>query len=233
MEFHGIAWLRSCISKRSVKAIGIVTGVLMLLGVLLVWTIGWETFEAIQQNLTYQVELAKGVNTLGDDEHKYFSGLISDIAAFPINMMSEFPPGFLIGDGFSTEFQIYRKGGDYGIVDTLYRFGLPFFLAIIFGLISLIRRSVRQMSLAGTDQETSARYLWFAVCITVYLLFSELHYTIWNAKSILPIFFFTLALYARCLTPYPRKGDAPVNTSSSTTGDLSSIPVSFQERGAA
>lgn len=209
MEFRGIAWLRGRISRRSVKAIGIVTGVLMFIGVLLVWTIGWEMFEAVQNSLTGQVELATGIRTIGDDEHKYLSGLISDLAAFPIKM-SKFPPGFLIGDGFSLEFQVYQKGGDYGIVDTLYRFGLPFFLAIIFGLISLIRRSVRQMNLAGADQETSSRYLWFAVCTTAYLLFSEIHYTIWNTKSILPIFFFALALYARSLTPNRRKGHASV-----------------------
>lgn len=204
MEFRGIAWLRGGISKRSVTAIGIVIGVLMLLGVLLVWAIGWDMFEAIQQSLTGQVELAKGVTTLGEDEHKYLGGLIDDLADYT-SKMSEFPAGFVIGDGFSTEFVVYEKGGDYGIVDTIYRFGLPFFLAIIFGLISLIRRSVRQMSLAGADQDTSSRYLWFAVCTTTYLLFSEIHYSIWNAKSILPVFFFTLALYARLLRPHQRK----------------------------
>lgn len=214
MEFQGIALLRGVITIRAVKLMAIVVSGFILLGVMLFWLIGGEMLEAIQMNLTSQVDLATGAIGLGEDEHTYLGALVTALVNFPANML-QFPPGFLIGDGFS-EFGVIPKGGDYGIADTLHRFGLPFFLAIIIGLISLVRRALKQITLMALDQFTGARYLWFSVCVTIYLLFTEIHYSVWASKSILPIFFLALALYQRCLLPGCGKVPTSVTPSAST-----------------
>ena len=70
------------------------------------------------------------------------------------------------------------KGGDYGIDETLHRFGLPFFIEIIVGLIILIRSALKWMIISGASRSLQSRYLWFAIYVTIYLLFTEIHYTV-------------------------------------------------------
>ena len=43
------------------------------------------------------------------------------------------------------------------------------------------------------------RMLRFALCVTLLILVTEVHYTVWTSKSVLPIVFFALALYDRYL----------------------------------
>ena len=167
--------------------------------------------EPMKKGMMYQIDMGMGRSTIiikGKGNRTFFGAFVEDLASFPTNML-RFPPGFLIGDGFSV-FGVKAKGGDFGLSETLHRFGLPFFLAIIIGLIRLIRRAERQINFAGTDQTTAPRYLLFAVCVTIYLLFTEIHYTVWNSKSILPIFFLALAFYQRCLLPSRSKNPASI-----------------------
>lgn len=202
MEFGGIICLRGRASKSGFKVIAVMI-CSILLGVLLFGTIGGKIVKPMQKLLNYQIDLGMGTELMVNSDRTYLGGFVEDLASFPIKML-RFLPGFFIGDGFSV-FGVKGKGGDYGLAETLQRFGIPFFLAIIIGLIRLIRRAERQINLAGTDQTTASRYLFFAVCITIYLLFSEIHYTVWNAKSILPIFFLALAFYQRFLLPSHRR----------------------------
>ena len=58
--------------------------------------------------------------------------------------MLSFPPGVLIGDGFSS-WGVIKKGGDYGHAETLHQLGLPFYIASIIGLIRLIRLSLLKL----------------------------------------------------------------------------------------
>lgn len=208
LAFRDISLLRGVNPMRGAKSMAIVVSGFILLGAMLFVLIGDEMVEAIQKSLMGQVDFAMGTITVGEDEQTYLGKLVSGLVSFPVNML-QFPPGFLIGDGFS-EFGVRSKGGDIGIADTLHRFGLPFFLAIIIGLISLVRRALKQIPLIVPDQFAGARYLWFAVCVTPYLLFTEIHYSVWAAKSILPIFFLALALYKRCLLPRRSKVPASV-----------------------
>ena len=203
MEFGDIAQLRRRMSKQSLNTKVIGSGLLILIGISFVWSIGDRVFELIQKNLAYQIDLAIGTEKLGeaDGQYTYFDGLMSSLLSFPHNMLNNFPFGLLVGDGFSNGFGVIAKGGDYGIAETLHRFGLPFFIVIVASLIKLILRALKQMRASGTSRIPQSSYLWFAVCVIIYLSFTEIHYTVWNAKSILPIFFFVLALYARCLMP--------------------------------
>ena len=202
-----IALFRGVISMRGAKSMAITVSAFVLIGVIVSMLLGGEMVEAIQNLLTTQMDIATGKTTFGEEERTYLGKLVSQLVPFPVNMR-EFPPGVLIGEGFSVFGT--AKGGDIGIAETLHRFGLPFFLAVFIGLISLIRRALKQIRFIAPNNAAHTRYLWFAVCVTIYLLFTEIHYTVWSAKSILPIFFLALALYQRCLLPkhskVPTKG---------------------------
>ena len=49
-----------------------------------------------------------------------------------------------------------------------------------------------------------SNYLRFAMCSTIFILFHELHMSIWNTKSILPILFLNIAIFKRYLFVNPR-----------------------------
>ena len=108
-----------------------------------------------------------------------------------------FPPGILIGDGFSTWGN--TRGGDFGHAETLYRLGLPFYIAVIIGLFRLIKLSLKKIQILNWKRHEDGGDLYFAVCVLLYILIATLHYSIWSSKSILPIFFISIAFISRFL----------------------------------
>lgn len=164
-----------------------------------------EMIAAIRLILTGQADIAVGTTKL--ENTTYFGGFISDLLNFPYNML-KFPLGVLIGDGFSNFG--YPKGGDYGFVELLHTFGLPFFIVIFVGLFKLLRRAyIRTDHFDGGS--LSSKYLWFASGVIIYLIFAEIHYAIWNSKSILPIFFICLAIFDRYLySPSRQRHGKPI-----------------------
>lgn len=117
--------------------------------------------------------------------------------------IGEFPFTLLFGDGFSS-FGL-MKAGDVGFVDTLAKFGLPFYLAVILGLGRLVAKGLRDLARDlgrdGLDRANNEPIsaIQFAICVTLLVFISDFHYSVWSAKSILPIVFFALALYDRYL----------------------------------
>jgi hypothetical protein len=148
--------------------------------------------EVISRNLTFQVDLVKGVNEFG--RGSYIETLFHDFFLYPFLIIDDYPLGLLIGDGFSTFGT--PKGGDLGIVETLHRFGLPFFWIVFIGLIRLIFRSIKKIN-RNEIGLAEKQYLWFAASIVSYIIFTEVHYSIWNSKSVLPILFIALAIFDR------------------------------------
>lgn len=127
----------------------------------------------------------------------YVGGFISD----GVNLLHpglDFNVGFLLGDGFSSFGA--KKGGDYGIIENIHRFGLLLYLCIIVGLSLLITRALKKVGLNDLNiLSASERYLWFAVTVIIYILFADLHYSIWPTKSFLPLLFISLAIFDRYL----------------------------------
>jgi hypothetical protein len=197
MEYGGHSILHGALSKRTVNLIlTIITGLVLVGSLLFILpdSVGVKLLTSIWKIMAFQVDLVSGNMT--HQEVSYFEGLISGFISYPDNI-SKFPLGVLIGDGFSTFG--YAKGGDYGIVESLHRFGVPFFFAILFGLMSLIRCALKQMYYMVPKQLPEGRYLWFAVSATLYIVLADIHYTIWAMKSILPIMFINLAIFDRYL----------------------------------
>jgi hypothetical protein len=148
----------------------------------------------LNASLAGQIDLASGSTQIGNST--YFGRMIPNFYYFPYSTR-DFPLGLLIGEGFSAFGS--QKGGDYGIVETIRRFGLPMFFTIIIGLIMLIRHALKQIEYRLYDSSPEASYLWFATSVIIYISFNEIHYTIWSTKSILPIIFISLAICDRYL----------------------------------
>jgi hypothetical protein len=201
--------LNRYISKRAVRNfMQLIFAVCILLGTIWIFlpsTMFDEMMAAVTLILTGQIDIAVGTRKL--ENSTYFGGLIKELLNFPHNML-KFPPGVLIGDGFSTFG--YQKGGDYGFIELLHIFGLPFFIVILGGLYRLLGRAYILTNYFD-EVSLSSKYLWFASSVIIYIIFAEIHYGIWNSKSILPIFFICLAIFDRY--PYSPRGSVMKNAS--------------------
>ncbi|MCF8186952.1 MAG: hypothetical protein K9J28_09070, partial [Sulfuritalea sp.] len=199
IEFEGFKLFFGIISKRIFHLLALIfaSSILIILTLLILPdSIGIDMFAEISRIFDIQMKIAIGaVNT--SEDYTYIGGLINSFVSLPYSML-DFPLGILIGDGFST-FGV-AKGGDYGVIDSIHRLGFPFYLCAIVGFVSLITRALKKVDLSGLIiQSASESYLCFAITVIIYLLFSDIHYSIWPTKSLLPILFISLAIFDRYL----------------------------------
>ncbi len=202
IEFRGYYLFRAVISRRSISAF--VKYLLIFTSLLLIvsFFFGTELMKIIQKFIGIQYDIAVGTKAVYKHQLGYFGGMLSELISFPANMFRKFPPGILIGDGFSPGWNgTVDKGGDYGFIETLYRLGIPLFLMAFIGLFRLIRQSFKQITYLTITEKGNPNSIRFAASVMIFLLFSEIHYTVWSAKPIFPVFFICLALFSRYL-PY-------------------------------
>jgi len=196
VEFREYVFLtRGAIPKKVISLLQIVVIFFVLLGLIqfLMPNLAVnDMYNTIILSLEGQVNLAIGATLAG--QRTYFDGLVVGFYSYFHNLL-DYPLGLIIGDGFSPFGS--KKGGDYGIIDTLHRFGLLFFITIFVGLLTLIYRALKQIEFSNPDLLEKNTYLFFASSFTMYLLFIEVHYSAWSSKSILPILFICLALFDR------------------------------------
>jgi hypothetical protein len=201
VEFGGMRLLVGKVSSavaRNLAAFGLI-GFLSV--ILALWVVRGPMSEFILINLAGQKDLALGTGDVGLS----MSSLVRSYFDSYVEHVSDYPLTLLLGDGFSDYGM--PKGGDVGFIESVARFGLPFFLAFTYGLFRLARSAIRQIGVERALRP--ARMLRFALCVTLLIVVTEVHYTVWTAKSVLPIVFFALALYDRYLT---HRGLASVNS---------------------
>ena len=146
--------------------------------------------EFITNNLIFQIQLA----TIGvPGGFSIFDQFVENISKYK-NAMINFPPILLIGDGFSQQFGM-NKGGDMGFIESMARLGLPLFITVVFGFSRIFSKTM-QRCLPGRKAKKSFEneVLIFNASILLLLLIMEIHYSAWNAKSVLPILFMALGL---------------------------------------
>ena len=92
------------------------------------------------------------------------------------------------------------KGGDIGVIDTILTFGYFFYLLFLSGLLvfilnslSFLRRGNKLIDVSNNNLE----YVVFSTYVLSLIIIADLHYSIWSAKSILPLIFFCLAINER------------------------------------
>lgn len=197
LEFGGVATARRRGTEILHNAVPLALVVAALFGVAF-WVAGDVMANTIFESFSAQRQFALG----GDAETTgLLRGTLDTINAY-LRHSYEYPLTLVFGDGFST-FGL-PKGGDTGFVESMATFGVLFYVTILFGLLSLIMSAIRQIQQGGRQlpargQADDHTLLKFAVCVTMLVLITDGHYSIWTAKSVLPIVFFALAIFERYL----------------------------------
>ena len=209
-EFGGVELFRGRYSSRTARALAgsIVLLVLLLGGVMKV--VGQRMGQFVFSNLVGQGSFALGI---GETDVSILSITLRNIQGYA-GHLSEYPLSLVWGDGFSA--YGLTKGGDIGWVESLARFGMPFFLMLAVGLTRLIVAGVRGARATSRTEGPCAPRLYrrglieFAVSVILMALIMDVHYSVWSAKAVLPIVFFALAIFHRDLPGARRPRDQKV-----------------------
>ncbi|EMO24325.1 putative membrane protein [Leptospira santarosai str. HAI134] len=147
-----------------------------------------------KKNLTFQVSLAfSGTDVI---KVSYIQSLFTAGFQKILESVWRFPILLLVGEGFSSFGAL--KGGDLGYVDTFLRLGGLFSLILIFLLWKIIWNIYLFEKRQGfKDHFEEFRILKFVSFVLLFLALMEMHYSVWHAKSILPILFVALGSYTR------------------------------------
>jgi hypothetical protein len=193
-EMHLFQLFYGKIYVKSFKNIFMFMIMIFLLFIPLIFLLDSRLTDYLFNLLLSQVYLGSGVTEYGNSV--YLMQIFNGLFLFTFNMIS-YPIAFIIGDGYSDSFSITGKGGDYGIVETLNTLGMPFFLIVMYGLTRLVIKSYNLLNKKVIVNLHHANYLRFAMCTTSFIIFHEIHMSIWNTKSILPLLFLSLAIFNR------------------------------------
>ncbi len=197
-EFGGLVVLSGRVVS-AIRGIAILAVIFSLLIAVSLSIVGEEMASYMLRVTDFQKNLLFG----SEDGGLSMLGLVIENINRYIEHLFEFPVTLIFGDGFSSFGML--KGGDIGLIETLAKFGMPLFSIILFGMSVLVKSGLQQILASHQQPCTNAHgidrnnMLQFAICITLLILITEGHYSIWSAKSILPVFFFSLALYERYL----------------------------------
>lgn len=204
IEYRVGAWLGGRFSSQAIRSLAVQSFVILgLVFVLWLWLGGPDEnplIRAIRSLVVPRIILVLGVGSVSEGQ-TWFNSLLT---ALP-DRIRDYPWGAIVGEGFSVFGS--PKGGDTGFAESIWRFGIPASAVILVGLVASTRRASKMLSQRSTELAYETGYLWFATCLVLYVLIAEVHYSVWNAKSILPLFFMALAIYGRHLVPLNRRVD--------------------------
>jgi len=194
IEYKGYLIFKGRFSKIGLKQLiySIAIFLLFVFITLITWS---QLTEVILTYTRFQLGIATGNIVLTYQESTFVGGFIRDMFLYPKNML-KFPPGILIGDGFS-KWGVHKDGGDFGLIESLHHLGLPFFAAIIIGLFRSIKLALINIYNGLWEDKKWRSYINFTVCFVLYLFITSIHYTTWSAKSIFPIFMISIAIISR------------------------------------
>jgi len=209
-EFDGYSFVRGITDRRTLLKLFYSICAFIAAILIVSFFIDGGLIQAAHKVVKAQFEVISGEHVSRVSGHGYFVDLLSALVSFP-GIISKFPPAIILGDGFTPGFGVLAKGGDYGFLDTICRLGVPLFVAVFAGFIRLIRRSFWQIRLLNSKEDIHANHLRFAASVMAYILFAEIHYSVWSSKSILPIVFLCLAIFSSCLAPSTRRSSSVPN----------------------
>lgn len=106
-----------------------------------------------------------------------------------IHVVSHDPLVFFLGDGFGIYYPYsFPKGSDVGFVESMARLGIPLLLLILMAVVTWAYHVIlNEMALSLSGATRQAEFPIFAIGILVFVITNDVHYSIWPAKSILPI----------------------------------------------
>lgn len=194
-EFGAASLLRARASGRTLTDLFALAAGITIVVMVTFWIAGDTMTELILANLLTQRDLALG----GENVNVTMAGIWAANLSGYTTHVSDMPLSLLLGDGFSSYGG--AKGGDIGLIETLERFGLPLFMAVVVGIAKLVAAGMRYLRQHIIDVEGSLiqrrQLMQFSISMLLLVVIGDGHYTIWSSKSILPIVFFALAVYDR------------------------------------
>lgn len=196
-EYGGISFFSFKVSYKFLNFIFISIAVTFFLSIILRMLLGDLMTDFITNNLIGQKELATGGIS---SQNLSMIGIIFNNLKGYFNYIITAPYVLFIGDGFSS-FGM-KKGGDIGFVETAVKFGLPFFLSVGYGFLTSITLAAKKKKhLLGSSKNCNINFsvLQFALSIILLIFVSEIHYTIWSSKAVIPILFFSISIIDRYL----------------------------------
>ena len=191
IEFNLVSnLLKSKIPKKNLYLILIVIVILILINIILNDN---SLITKISNSIIKHVNLL----TIGDAYGVTYYDIISDNIESFIRAINKFPLIILLGDGFIT--YAFPKGGDIGFLDTISKLGIPTTLIILKVLIEIILKSIKLIHKKEINSKIKnlQNYYKFCAGIPFILLIYEIHYSVWIAKSVLPVFFISIAIFQR------------------------------------
>lgn len=199
LEFSGITFRRHWKRRVVISLVSLVVTVAILSGIAL-WIAGDEMSQFVIHNLSGQLDLMLGLG-LGTGQLTY-GDMVSTYFEMYYKVVAHFPALILVGQGFSS--YGFPHGGDIGFLQSLATFGVPSFLILLLGSCRLIIRGlqrIRALVHSKTTPEPASlvpgNVLQFSVGVMLLVLITDLHYSVWPSKSVLPVVFFAIGLYAR------------------------------------
>lgn len=194
-EFKLSALINARIPRKIIGNVFIITFMIILFFLSVPFLFNSEIANYITRFFTNQVQLATG----GGSDASYIGLVVNTFSGY-VSAISAYPLGILFGDGSAPSFGM-AKGGDVGFLESMARLGIPLFFVIVFGLFSIVGKLFRVISKYSEEYFTGRviPLMLFSGCVILFVLLMELHYSTWNSKAVLPILFFSLAIYSRYL----------------------------------
>lgn len=154
----------------------------------------------IVSKFIYQIGLVTGTSHYKANGATYFEGLFEDMAGF-FDSTRYGPSAYVLGDFITAT---GRYGGDFGMLETAHILGLPLAVFTLLALARLLSFAVRSIRTTWTTPSPAL----FATMLVAYVATVEIHYSVWRAKSVLPMIFVALALLDKWRASSVRAGGA-------------------------
>jgi hypothetical protein len=176
-------------TKRFNETLKICAGLMAIILLLIssLWFFADNLADTILKIGDYQARLLIG----GNDDGVSAVGLLEYNLLLYLDHAANQPFLMITGDGFSSYGM--PKGGDIGMIETISRLGLPFYSLSIALLLTVFIRAFQRIT-ENNDFSLEKRDLIFATSLAVVIFLTEIHYSVWASKSILPLIFFALGV---------------------------------------
>jgi hypothetical protein len=193
-EFKLISLIRGRIPRNILANLFAIILSMVIVLIAAIFLAGEEMTKSIYELFAYQRNFLFGLSGPEQSQSTILSNklyLISD------NFYAD-PMQFLIGNLSGN-----GRGGDVGFFETMFTFGIPYYLIIMYGIFSIINKSLKRVR---RNENKIVKEKWevfgtglirFSTYIFVLVLIMDFHYSVWQSKSILPIIFFCIAVYER------------------------------------
>lgn len=170
-----------------------VYGMLALLA-LLIWVFLMSLDERYQINLRHMAWIQYKLLFGGGQAH-YLNLVLDKLRGYG-QYVSSFPWVILMGDGLGIYYPYsFSKGGDIGFAESLARLGIPLLLLVVGGGVRWARDFLlRGKPIVLEDGVKFDGLPSFAIGVIAFVALNDVHYSIWPAKSILPLLMIAFAL---------------------------------------